>query len=297
MIGAISALILAGTAALAGAPASAAAPEPEHRTVVTTVVGRDDSGNHGVWASVDLTRTVEVTGGPGYVLPGLSAQAAGEKAAKTRTEHPEFTVCDLTNYLHLRWSYTATVTDDGAFVTKAGAALSPNDGKPLAAGVKGTITGSFTATFTAPAHWCTFDGEALAGRTVAGSDAPKTSVWVRSLFTAGFDGASINDDWTWTYVTCSESWWDAANPKSSDGESDTAGDITGKACPTPAATVKPTVSATVGAGGGGSSGSDQPSLPVTGPKAGAVALGGFVLLFAGVFLVGAIRRRRTRFEA
>lgn len=285
MIGAISALILATFGVLAGAiPAQAAAPKPEHKTVVTTVTDRPENGNHGVWATDKLTRTVELTGGPVYVVPAPALKADG-----TQQE-----LCDSVAALGLRWSYTATVGDDGTFLTKAGSALSPNDGKPLMGGVSGTVKGSFTASFTAPAHWCTFKPGPLNGKTVKGADAPKTSEWVKSLFTDGFDGASINDDWSWTYKACSESWWDAKNARSNDGETDEAGDITGKACPPPSPSAGPVVQSPPGADGSGGS----TSLPVTGDSGTQIVGIGAVLLAAGVGVLLLVRRRRRlRFEA
>lgn len=292
----LAALFLAVFGVLAWAsPAQAADPKPEHKTVTTTVTDRADSGNHGIWATDTITRKVELTGGPAYVLPGADAQATQATVEKTKTEHPEFTVCDLTDFLNLRWSYTAEVTDTGDFVTLGGAALSPNDGKALTAGAKGTVKGSFTATFTAPAHWCTYDAKPLQGKTLKGDAAPKTSEWVKSLFTDGFAGTSINDDWTWTYETCVEKWWDAADPKSNDGESDAAGDITGKACPTKAPTASPVATrpaATVPAGTGGGK-----ELALTGPSIAVLTGIGALIVGAGggLFLLG--RRRKTEFEA
>jgi LPXTG-motif cell wall-anchored protein len=287
----VLALAAVGTLALA-VPAQAAPPKAEHRTVVTNITDRPENGNHGVWATDTLTRTVELTGGPAYVLREMSAKAADAKVAETKTQHPEFTVCDLTEHLGLRWEYTATVTDVGTFVTKVGAALSPNGGKPLTGGVTGDVKGSFTATFTAPAHWCTYTAKALNGKTVTGDKAPKTSEWMKALFTSGFDGSAINNDWTWTYKTCAESWWDAADPKSNDGEMGDAGDITGKACEAP----KPEQPGGTGTGSGGDSGGSA-SLPVTGVSGSKIAGVAGVLLAAGVGGVLLVRRRRVRFEA
>jgi hypothetical protein len=285
------ALILAGAAALAGAmPAQASAPQPEHKTVVTTVTDRADSGNHGVWAVDTIVRTVELTGGPAYVVPAPQAL----KANSTQQE-----LCDSVAALGLRWNYTAKVTDEGTFLTKGGSTLSPNDGKPLMGGVSGTVKGSFTASFTAPAHWCTYDAKALNGKTVKGESTPKTSEWVKSVFADGFDGSAINNDWTWTYKTCAESWWDAADPKSNDGESDEAGDITGKACQSPTPSPKPEQSGGTnpGSSGGTSSDGSTGGLPVTGPAVGAIAGGAALLVAAGVALFLAARRRRLRFQA
>jgi LPXTG-motif cell wall-anchored protein len=279
MIGAVGALILAAsTVALTAGPAQAVEPKPEHKTVTTKVTDRPDGGNHGVWATDSITRKVVLTGGPGYVLPDAAA-----KVAQARSAQPDVTICTLVEKFGLSWNYTAKVTDKGTFVTVDG--KSPNAGKDLKAGTKGTVEGSFTATFTAPAHWCTFDPKALQGKTVKGDQAPKTSEWVKSLFTAGFDGNSINDDWSWTYTTCAEKWWDAADPASNDGETDAAGDITGMVCvePTPSNPAPPAVEPAPGAGGG---------LPVTGTSVPLFAGGGLALLVIGAGAVWLTRRRR-----
>lgn len=116
--------------------------------------------------------------------------------------------------------YHATVTDDGTFTTVAGS--SPQAGVPLVAGVTGTVHGSFTADFTAPGLVL----GALTGPPVGTG----TSVWVQTIVGGAWTGgSSINDDWAWTYDTCSQSWRDAADNQ--DGELPADGDITGKACP------------------------------------------------------------------
>lgn len=282
MIGAVGVLILtASTVALTAGPAQAVEPKPEHKTVATMVTERADGGNHGVWATDTIKRSVALTGGPEYVQPDAAA-----KLAQARTEQPDVTLCTLVNTFHLRWNYTAKVSDAGTFVTIDG--KSPNEGKELKAGTKGSVEGSFTATFTAPAHWCTFDDKALNGKTVKGDQAPKTSEWVKSLFTEGFTGDSINNDWTWTYTTCAEKWWDAADPKSNDGETDAAGDITGKACPTPAPTTPAAPPATAPGTAGG--------LPVTGTSLPLIAGGGVALLVMGAAAMW-LTRRRIRTEA
>lgn len=283
-----------GVLALAS-PAQATDPAPEHRSVTTTMTDRDESGNHGIWARDRLVRTVVLTGGPAYVVPdGESAESLTAKVAGQDGD-----LCGSVKALNLRWRYHADVRDAGSFVTIAGDALSPNSGVALVGGVRGEVAGGFTADFTAPAHWCSFDASALDGKTVAGDDAPATSAWLKTLFTAGFDGVAINDDWSWTYTTCAEKWWDAADPASHDGESDAAGDITGAPCPTPSVTATRTGSAGATAGSGGTSGGrGGSSLPVTGSRVPMLAAGaGLGLLAVGAVLLVAALRRRIRFES
>lgn len=269
-------------------PANAADPAPETKTVTTNLVDHEDRG-HGspppaVWALDTFTRGVTITGGPFYVLPSTEDTEASvaAKIVETQKEKPEYTLCDVVKYLHLKWNYHAVVKDNGTFVTVAGDTLSPNAGAPLAGDVPGTMTGGFTADLVAPAHWCTFDASDLDGKTVEGSDGPTTPTWVSSLF--GSDETAINDDWAWTYKTCVEQWWDAADEDSSDGTTEAAGDITGKPCPTTPAPTTVTVVA------------NAPQLPVTGASVTTfVAAGvGLVLVGAGLLVgLSVFRRRRV----
>jgi hypothetical protein len=264
-------------------PARAEEPVAESRTVVTTLVNHTDNGygTPSAWAVDNFTRTVEITGGPNYVLPeqptALAAEA--EEATAERKQNPQIDVCDLTRRFHLTWSYHAEVTDEGTFVTKGGSTNSPNAGLPVVAGMNGTMVGSFTADFTAPAHFCTFDAKDLQGQEISSNTGPKTSAWVESLFKHGFKGSSINDDWTRTYTTCTEQWTDAA-----DGPETGTGDITGKPCPTPATTTSaaPVIVAA--------------QLPVTGASVTSPAVIGIGMVLVGiVLLVGlAFTRRRTQ---
>jgi hypothetical protein len=282
--------VLATIGVVAGATAPAYAdPAPETKTVTTHVVDRKDHG-HGspppaTWALDTFDRTVTITGGPVYVLPGTDNEVPEVSAeiAETRQKMPEITLCDLVKYLHLTWKYHAEVKDLGTFVTLAGATLSPNAGAALLGGVHGTLKGGFSADFTAPAHWCTFDASELDDETIEGDDAPSASRWVSSMFDK-FDGSSINDDWWWTYTTCVEKWWDAADKDSDDGQSDEAGDITGLPCPTTPAPSTPVPTVIVNA----------PQLPVTGASVTTMAAVGSGLLLVGIAtLLGlaAFRRR------
>lgn len=287
-----AATIVAGLFGFA-APAQAEEPTAESRTVVTDLVDRADHG-HGTpppatWALDTFTRTVEITGGPAYVLPQPSLTTTEEPvpadideqvAEAKKQPDPEFNVCDLVKRFHLRWKYHAVITDKGIFKTLAGAALSPNAGAALLGDVPGTLVGGFTADFTAPAHWCTFNDTKLNGKTIDGDDAPATSKWLECLFDK-FDGSPINDDWVWTYKTCSEQWVDSAD--NNDGQDEGAGDITGKPCPT---TPAPTTQAPV----------LTAQLPVTGASVTSPAVLGAVLVVVGAALLAGLaltRRRRA----
>jgi hypothetical protein len=239
-----------------------------------------------VWALDTFTRTVNITGGPGYVLRSVDDDAPSMEAqiAETRQQYPEITLCDLVKHLHLTWAYSAEVEDVGTFVTKAGATLSPNAGAALIGGMPGTMEGGFTANFTAPAHWCSFDASNLDGKTVQGDKAPSTPTWVPSMF--GLERTAINDDWEWTYKTCTEQWWDAADEASNDGQSEEAGDITGLACPTPTPTTAPPTVVP-----------NAEQLPVTGASVGGVVAVGGGLVLTGIMLIVGLFVSRRRAHA
>lgn len=292
------------TAVVAGAglfgfasSAQAEAPTEESRTVVTHLVDHPDHGSSNpseTWALDTFTRTVEITGGPDYVPREQSSLAAADdpetpadiddEVAKAKKEPtPEFNVCSLVKKFHLRWQYHATVADKGTFKTVAGEDLSPRAGDALLGDVPGTLVGGFTADFTAPAHWCSFDDSKLNGKTLTGDDAPRSSEWFKCLFGDKLDGSPINDDWTWTYKTCIEQWVDSAD--NNDGQDEEAGDITGKACPTPTPTAVPTTEAPVVVAAA--------QLPVTGASVTTVVVVGLGFILLGGAAIFAGRRRRT----
>jgi LPXTG-motif cell wall-anchored protein len=170
-------------------PANAATPDC--KTVTSNLVNRPDNGNHGIWSNDTFTRTVEVC-----VVPPPSTPALQADSVEVQT-----------------WKYHAKVTDSGTFVTLAGAHLSPEHGNALLGGVNGKIVGGFTADFTAPHDWGFWNGAAFDGKTLtgaAGGSNPTTSDWVKALWSDGFKGSSINDDWTWTHTTCNEQWKETA---------------------------------------------------------------------------------------
>lgn len=284
---------------LSAVPAHAA-PAPDCKTVVTQVVNRPDNGHGtggspqpGYWADDTHKRTVTIC----RQAPAPAAKVAGQV---------EFE------------NYTAKAVDDGTFVTRAGATLSPNNGASLVGGVKGKFYGTFQWEVQAPANWNFFNPSDVADKTVTGdpraSDTdnnPTTSQWINGWWPGADVKIEFLDNWDWLYWLCGdrpnlkvrggyhgEYWWDAAVPASNDGQTVLAGDIRGKQkCPTPSASasasasVSPsvTVSTTPVAG-----------LPVTGVDTGTIVWVGIGLLTLGilfVILAWQHRRRRPRFIA
>lgn len=265
-------------AALSCTPVQAAAP-PDCKTVVTHLVDRPDNGHGtpGTWALDTMTRTL-------VVCRVVEAAPAAKVAIDT-------------------WTYNAVLKDSGTFVTRVGAHGSPNNGVALAGGVHGVVSGKADfAKFTAPHDWIAWDASAVDGKTFTGSAPVPTGDWVKQLWKDGFGGTSITS-YGWVYQTCVgkivtkgyvEQWIDSSAESNNDGQSASAGDITGKACPVASASPSAPASAPT---------SPRPtsptavSLPVTGSNTPAIAAGGAGLLGLGVVLVVlAMRRRRTRVE-
>jgi len=270
---------LAG-AALACPTVAGATPPPDCKTVTSHLVNRPDHG-HGtpdVWALDTVTRTVQVC-----VQPPAALQT--EKVAIDT------------------WSYTAKLTDTGTFVTQAGTHGSPNNGASLAGGVHGAVLGAATfAKFTAPHDWIAWDPSALDGKTFNGSEPTSTGDWLKLLWKDGFGGSSINM-YSWVYQTCVdkivksgwvEQWIDGSF--NNDGQDAKAGDIRGRVCPTrsPSPSPSPSTSQTSTAGAVTTGGT--PSLPVTGAPVPLIALGGLVLIGAGIGGLALARRRRDRVQ-
>jgi hypothetical protein len=129
--------------------------------------------------------------------------------------------------------YTATVADDGTFNTNAG--LSPAGAVTIVAGIKGTVKGGFTATFTAPAGFAGYQGN-FNGNSYNGTAPSSSSDWVAKTYgnVEGFQMGKNLVDWKWTYKSCSETWVNA--------DAGNSGDITGKDCPSPTPTNSPSPS-------------------------------------------------------
>ena len=282
----VAGLVAVAVAAVAGAFMAAAAANatesaaPDCRTVVSHLVDRPDGG-HGTpatWALDTMTRTVKVCHTP----------EAAPMQAQTQT---------------FPWTYTATLVDDGTFVTQGGPAGSPNNGVALTGGVHGTVHGDAAfAKFTAGHHWAHWNGPALDDKTFHGSAPSGISDWIKNLWSDGFGGTKIVD-YRWAYRTCSESWVDSSAVGNGDGTADGphgAGDITGKPCASPSpsasASVKPSVPASATPVHTASA-TPTPGLPVTGPGTGVLVGTGLALLLGGGVLVVVLRRRRVRFTA
>lgn len=259
-----------------GGVAQAEAP-PDCKTTVTNL-NRPDHGhgtiNGGYWANLSIKRTTTIC----VVVPDVS----------TNTVQPPAEA-----------HYKATVKDVGTFVTIAGATLSPNNAAALAGGTNGKVLGGFTQDFEGAAGWLKYHGN-YNGQTYSGINNPVlTGKWVEGVYGGDdFKSRRLNDDWSWRYWTCAEElksalefWWDAADPASSDGTTEAAGDITGKACPaTPTPTPTPSASA--------SATTPVVSLPVTGSQTSALAfVGGAAVLVGVIVLLFSLLRRRIRFEA
>lgn len=178
---------------------------PSSATATTSVSDRDDSGNHGNWATDAFTRTVTVN---------------RKNAADVSNCGGGAVVC---------YFYTASLADNGSFVTDSGA-NSPNAGTPVSGTVQGTFTGGSAIQFYAGSANAAFDGtpnSALVPATVSG-DSPGTTAWVEQFFGSGtiFSTPQLLN-WSWTYNapnTC-EQWVDAFN--NGDGGQPADGDIAG----------------------------------------------------------------------
>lgn len=247
-------------------PASAISKVP-CKTVTTKLVDRPDGGNNGNWALDTVTRVVTICETTTSPLSVDSKSIADSK-------------------------YHAKVHDSGTFTTIQ--SKSPQAGVKLLAGTKGVMYGDYTADFTAEAGFINFQGK-WNNWTIVGdaTQSASTSDWVKAVWGGkDFNGSSINNDWSWTYKTCSEQWVDwfkTSGSKPSDG------DITGKPCSSvsPSASVKPPIpnspSPTSSAVGG--------SLPTTGAPTMLIGAVGAGVLLGGAGLWYAARRRRVQFKA
>lgn len=186
-------------------PQGPAGPSDLSVTATTAVNNRDDSGNHGNWATDAFTRVVTVTRHEAAAVSNCGGGA---------------TIC---------YYYTASLADNGSFVTQTGA-HSPNAGALISGTVQGTMTGGSKIEFYAGSTDGSWDGSPSAvgvPATVSG-DTPHTSDWVKAFFSGSttFSSSQLLN-WSWTYNapnTC-EQWVDAYN--NTDGTGTGAGDITG----------------------------------------------------------------------
>lgn len=201
-------------AAAAGASlfaASAAQAAPTTVTVTTHIYKHTDTGhgtiNGGVWAIDDFNRTLTVT---------------------------------LTNSTATTNTYTAQVSDSGAFVTVAGDET-PNQsvpGEKISHDVKGTFSGTVAYTLTAPAG---DDLGAAVPSTLNDSDthgtAPfTTDKWPSLAFATPANVTVTEGAYSFTYTTpAGESWTDSSAVGNNDGNAVADGNITGLVTRPPAA--------------------------------------------------------------
>lgn len=271
-IGLLAAGLLAVTVSLfVAASPSSAEVKPDCKSVTFEVADRPDNG-HGTpatWALDTMKRTVEVC----RVMPqqpSSSAAAEADIASKSQT---------------YTWNYTAKLTDSGTFVTKGSATGSPNAGANLTAGVKGTVLGEATfAKFSSTAYWKDWQGGVYDKKKFTGDKPGTTGDSVKMLFEHGV--TTKITAYKWTYKTCSEQWVDSSEESNGDGTSDSAGDITGKACPSPTPSPSTPMPSTTITG--------QPTLPVTGSTPFLFGIAAAALA-AGAVLVVFARRRRVKF--
>lgn len=267
-------------------------PAPDCRSVSTTV-NRPDHGhgtvNGGYWANMKLTRVTT------FCLVPAPQRAAAEAEADVKVTE----VVPPAKALYL-----VKVVETGTLTTIAGAALSPNDAKPLAGNVPGAVSGGWVQLLVADAGWLGYqgrhDGATLSGQTWTDNK----GAWAADVW--GGEDAKVFPikHYGWTYQTCvskivksgyTEQWIDTSG-KDNDGTADSAGDIVGKACPAPSP------SASVSAGPSAPAVSTSPSapagLPVTGTNVWYVIGTGAALVAVGAVLFGLARRRRgTEFTA
>jgi hypothetical protein len=165
----VIALAVGGAALASGAVANA---DTSCSGPISTHTDRPDSGHHGDWADLSLTRSV--------------------------------VICSTGTANH----YTATITDDGSLTTRDG--QSPREGKPLAAGATGTVHGTYAWTFVAenldltklvspPAdtttgNWLKELVKASGGKWCSGSGSDYT--WTYTTCAEKWVDSSSNDDGT-----------------------------------------------------------------------------------------------------
>lgn len=150
------------------APASAEVTA-DCKSVSFNLVDRADTGTGGhVWAKDTMTRTLKV-------------------CATDETDGLESG----------QWWYSATVTDNGTFVTQAG--KTPRGEEGLAAGITGTVKGGFRAHFTADRAFGGWTETELAQGTSSGS-------WVKTVLPSA-EGTLVGQ-YRWSYKTACESYLD-----------------------------------------------------------------------------------------
>jgi hypothetical protein len=201
--------LAAGSVALTAGTAHAAGV---NFTAVTHVKNNADDGGNGNWAYDNFTRTLKVRTDTS-VTP-----ATGDRA------------------------YKATVTDTGTWRAILGA-YTPNQngahsGLKIKHNANGTFTGTASYRFQAPV--ADVPSAANVAKTLndnftkptSGPDS--TNQWYLQAFLPNKQSAvtgTIQNTWKWTYKDACESWTDSA--ANNDGQSNSAGNITGRVCPVP----------------------------------------------------------------
>lgn len=200
----------AGPAGSAGAAGSQGAPGPATLSVTaTSAISNDpDGGGNGNWSTDSFTRTVTVTRNG-----AAPAADCGSGAAQC-------------------WFYTASLQDqDGTFTTDSGAFAPNQAGASAGSKISGLLAGTFNGG-SAVEFYASSGSPSSAGVPVT-VDVSKggyvgSQNWVEQFFPKDTQFSTPNElNWSYVYstnTTC-ESWTDAYN--NSDGQSTTAGNITG----------------------------------------------------------------------
>jgi hypothetical protein len=187
-------------------------------TAVTSISGRDDTGNGGNWAADILTRTASVTRHGAAPSSDCGASA---------------TQC---------WFYTATISDSGTFKTDRGAET-PNQacvepgGQPCGGlTINGLLSGNFAGGGTLEFYADAGTPNAGLVPTSVTGDGPVTNAnWYQLFFPTGTNfGLTGNPNapwtaWSWTYnapATC-ENWTNAYNNGHGNGAYGQDGNIAG----------------------------------------------------------------------
>lgn len=271
---------LVGVVFASSAAARAATPEGSldvTKTLTVQVADRDDSGKGSptTWARDTFKRNLTIT----------TEGPAQDAESKTMQQTPVEQICATVKEADLRWNYKMVSQDEGAFVTISNSATgSPGEGKSLVKGATGSFKGGFTATFEAPAFWCSYDSETTAEQRKNTS----SSEYPGLLFGDEVKGVDM-PKWSWDYTRCAgKTYVKNSYEKWTNSAAGNTGDIRGAKCvdkPAPPTTAPPTDEPT-GAPGA------RPTLPKTGPS-GALFLGiGLIAVAGGTILFVVARPKR-----
>jgi hypothetical protein len=282
-IGGFFAAALVGVVFASSAAARAATPEGSldvTKTLTVQVADRDDSGKGSptTWARDTFKRDLTIT----------TEGPAQDAESKTMQQTPVEQICETVKKVGLRWNYKMVGQDEGAFVTVSDSATgSPGEGKSLVKGATGSFKGGFTATFEAPAFWCSYDSETNAEQRKNTS----SSEYPGLLFGDEVKGVDM-PKWSWDYTRCAgKTYVKDSYEKWTNGAAGNTGDIRGAKCvdkPVPPAATTPPVTAPPVA-------APEKTLPKTGPS-GALFLGVGLIAVAGgsILYVVAQPKRKLR---